>query len=168
VSFVTLGRLGRPHGLAGELALDVPGLEPAELLALRDFQWRGARGQTRPLTLAAARTATPRMLVRFAGVSSRAAAAELVNGELQIERSRLPDPGPGLAWTFQLIGCEVRTSEGRALGRLEEIMPPGAHPIYVVRGEREWMIPAVASVVRHVDLEAGVITVALPAGLEDI
>lgn len=168
MSFVTLGRLGRPHGLAGELALDANALEPRELLAMRDFLWRGARGETRPLTLATARAGTPRLLVRFAGVDSRAAAAELVNGELQVERSRLPDPGPGLAWTFQLIGCEVRTTDGRRLGTLESIMPPGAHPIYVVRGAREWMIPAVASVVQHVDLKAGVITVTLPAGLEDL
>jgi 16S rRNA processing protein RimM len=54
------------------------------------------------------------------------------------------------------------------LGTLESVMPPGAHPIYVVRGEREWMIPVVESVVRNVDLAGGVITVALPAGLEDI
>ena len=168
VSYVTLGRLGRPHGLAGELALDLAALEPRELLALREFRWCGARGETRQLILAGARPVLPRMLVRFAGVDSRAAAAELVNGELQIERARLPDPGPGVAWTFQLIGCEVRTVEGRVLGTLESIMPPGAHPIYVVRGEREWMIPVVESVVRQVDLAAGLITVALPAGLEDI
>jgi 16S rRNA processing protein RimM len=168
VSFVTLGRLGRPHGLAGELALVSAGLEARELIAMREFRWCGARGETRPLTLTAARSATPRMLVRFAGVNSRAAAAALVNGELQIERALLPDPGPGVAWTFQLIGCEVRTTEGRVLGTLERVMPPGAHPIYVVRGEREWMIPVVESVVRNVDLAGGVITVALPAGLEDI
>jgi 16S rRNA processing protein RimM len=168
VSFVTLGRLGRPHGLAGELAFDTGALEPRELIELREFRWLGARGQTRALTLAGARAVLPRMLVRFDGVNSRAAASELVNGELQIERARLPDPGPGVAWTFQLIGCEVRTVEGRILGTLESIMPPGAHPIYVVRGEREWMIPVVTNVVRNVDLTAGVITVALPAGLEDI
>ena len=73
-----------------------------------------------------------------------------------------------MAWTFQLVGCEVRTEEGRVLGALESVMASGAHPIYVVRGEREWMIPAVPSVVRNVDLKAGVITVALIPGLEDL
>ena len=168
MSFVTLGRLGRPHGLEGELALHMAALDPDELLALRDFRWLGERGLTRELTLTDARAVLPRMLVRFAGVNSRETAAPLVNGDLQVERSRLPDPGPGVAWTFQLLGCDVRTVEGRALGTLESILPSGAHPIYVVKGEREWMIPVVESVVRNVDLKAGVITVALPAGLEDI
>jgi len=40
--------------------------------------------------------------------------------------------------------------------------------VYVVRGEREWMLPAVESVVKRVDLEAGVVTVALIPGLEEI
>ncbi|MGH7741948.1 MAG: ribosome maturation factor RimM [Candidatus Eiseniibacteriota bacterium] len=166
--FVTLGRLGRPHGLDGELALHMAALDSAELLELREFRWRGLRGDTRALTLTDARPVLPRMLVRFAGVNSREAAAPLVNGDLQVERKRLPDPGPGVAWTFQLIGCQVRTVEGRALGALEGILPSGAHPIYVVKGEREWLIPVVENVVRNVDLKSGVITVALPAGLEDI
>jgi 16S rRNA processing protein RimM len=168
VSLVTVGRLGRPHGLHGELALDLVALEARELLALHDFTWRGAKGETRPLVLAAVRSAIPRMLVRFDGVASREQAQPLVNGLLMIERERLPDPGPGVAWTFQLEGCEVRTVEGRVLGTLESVMSSTAHPIYVVRGEREWMIPAVESVVRSVDLKAGVITVALIPGLEEL
>lgn len=168
MSLVTIGRLGRPHGLNGEMAIDMLALEPRELLAVREFTWRGKRGETRSLRLAAARAAEPRVLVRFEGVVTREAAAELVNGMLLVEPSRLPDPGPGMAWTFQLVGCEVRTEEGRVLGRLEEIVRTGANQVYVVQGGREWLIPATESVVKRVDLEARVITVALPAGLEEI
>lgn len=168
MSLVTIGRLGRPHGLEGEMALDDVSLAPAELLGLREFTWQSARGETRTLTLMDARPALPRMLVRFEGVASREAAAALVNGTLAIDRSKLPDPGPGVVYTFQLIGLEVRDTGGRVLGPLEDVVSTGAHPIYVVRGEREWLIPATDEVVRNVDLEAGVITVALPAGLEEI
>lgn len=168
MSLVTIGRLGRPHGLAGEMAIDRLALEPRELLALREFVWRGARGETRALTLAAARGRAPRALVRFEGIATREAAAALVNGMLLTERSRLPDPGAGMAWTFQLVGCEVRTEDGRVLGALADVLETGAHPVYVVRGEREWMLPAVESVVKRVDLEAGVVTVALIPGLEEI
>jgi 16S rRNA processing protein RimM len=168
VSLVNIGRLGRPHGLNGELAFSGASLQPAELLNLREFTWRGARGESRTLRLKAARSAVPRMLVQFEGIGSRASASALVNGTLWVDRAQLPDPGPGMAYTFQLMGLEVRDESGRVLGRLEDIVSSGAHPIYVVQGEREWLIPAVESVLRRVDLEAGVITVALPAGLEDI
>ena len=40
--------------------------------------------------------------------------------------------------------------------------------MYIVRGEREWLIPATEHVLRKVDLAKGVITVVLPAGLEDL
>ncbi len=109
-----------------------------------------------------------RTLLRFDGVDGREAASALVNGTLWAEEAVLPDPGPGVAYAFQLVGLEVRTEDGRTLGTLAELMTSAANPIYVVRGEREWLIPAVADVVRHVDLAAGVITVALPPGIEDL
>jgi 16S rRNA processing protein RimM len=54
------------------------------------------------------------------------------------------------------------------LGTIAEILPSGAHPIYVVRGERELLIPAIEPFVRSVDLENGVVIVDPPAGLEDL
>lgn len=160
--------MGRPHGLKGELTLDSCTLSAHELLAVRHFVWRGRRGETQPLDLTAARSAIPRMLVRFAGCDDRERAAALTLGELLVERDALPDPGPGVAYTFQLLGLEVRTADGRRLGVLEDIVSTGAHPIYVVRGERELLVPATAEIVRNVDLKSRVITVELPAGLEDL
>lgn len=167
MSLVRIGRLGRPHGLAGEVTLDGASLSARELMQVKTFEWKG-REASRGLELMAARDAVPRPLLRFEGFRTRADAATLTNGELWADRERLPDPGPGVVWTFQLIGCRVVTEEGRELGTLEAVWNTGAHPIYVVRGEREWLLPAHAEVVRHVDLEAGTITVRPPAGIEDI
>jgi 16S rRNA processing protein RimM len=150
------------------MALDGASLTPLELHAVKDFTWRGLKGATRTLALATARPTQGRMLVRFDGIEDRDQAAELTSGFLLAEADRLPDPGPGVAYTFQLIGLEVRTTDGRSLGRLEDIVATGAHPIYVVRGERELLVPATPDVVRAVDLAGGTITVELPAGLEDL
>jgi len=166
-TLVRVGRLGRAHGVRGEIALD-GSLTAPELHDIRSFVWRGARGETRPLELQTARPADRRVLLKFAGVDDRDQAASLTLGELLAERDRLPDPGPGVAYTFQLLGLEVRTVDGRRLGVLEDIVQTGAHPIYVVRGDKELLVPATPEVVRHVDLAAGAITVALPAGLEEI
>jgi 16S rRNA processing protein RimM len=168
VSLIPIGKLGRPHGIRGELTLEAPSLGADDLLAMREFTWQGRGGATRPLILTGARPLAPRVLVRFAGVDSRETAAGLVNGTLLAERALLPDPGPGHAWTFQLVGCQVRTDDGRALGRLEDVVRTAAHPIYVVRGEREWLLPATGDVVKNVDLEARVITVTLIPGLEEL
>jgi 16S rRNA processing protein RimM len=120
--------------------------------------------------LEAVRPAVPRLLVRFAGVATREQAAELTNGEIAVSRERLPDPGPGVAYAFQLVGLEVRAVDGRVLGAIADVLMAGAHPIYVVRGEggKEILVPVIEPVVKKVDLAAGVVTVDPPAGLEDL
>jgi len=165
---VRIGRLGRPHGLRGEMALDQTSLTARELMRVRRFVLKRRAVETLELSMAGARDAHPRPLVRFAGYDGRERAAELTGGELWAERERIPDPGPGIAYTFQLVGCRVITEEGRELGRLENVWLTGAHPVYVVQGEKELLLPAHAGVVKRVDLAAGVITVVLPAGIEEI
>ena len=168
MSLVQIGRLGRPHGLRGEVVLGRVSLSPEELEAIASFTWEGPRGERRTLTLASARPANDCVLVRFQDVTDRDQAARLTNGHLFADRQRVPDAGPGMAYTFQLVGLRVVTDDGRDLGVIVEVLQTGAHPVYVVRGEREIMIPAAGPVVRRVDLGAGVITVDLPAGLEDL
>ncbi|TMQ73042.1 MAG: 16S rRNA processing protein RimM [Candidatus Eisenbacteria bacterium] len=165
---VRIGQLGRAHGVHGEIALDGVSLTPEELEQLRSFTWRKSGVAERALVLEAVRPMHGRLLVRFSGFTQRERVAELTLGELWVERSKLPPPGPGEAYTFQLVGLRVVDSAGRELGVLREIMRTGAHPIWVVRGERELLVPAAAPIVRNVDLEAGVITVDLPPGLEQL
>jgi 16S rRNA processing protein RimM len=150
------------------VTLDGSSLTPEELLGLREFVWRGRGGTTHSLTLATARPMNARLLLCFQGCTERDHAAALTNGELLAERSKLPDPGPEAAYTFQLIGLRVETEEGRGLGELADIVNTGAHPIYVVRGERELLVPAAPGVLKRVSLTEGVIVVALPAGLEEL
>jgi 16S rRNA processing protein RimM len=169
MSQVQVGRLARPHGVRGEMMLDSISLTADELQNIGTFTWRGASGATRPLTIAAIRPASGRMLVRFAGIDDRDQAAMLTRGTLWAESERLPDPGPGMAYAFQLVGLEVVEQDGRRLGVLEEVWPTGANPIYVVRREgKELLLPATPTVVQKIDLDARRMTVALPAGLEDL
>jgi 16S rRNA processing protein RimM len=168
MQLVRIGRLSRAHGVRGELSLEGSVLTPLELHEMKRFTWRGRGGETLDLTLETVRPAHDRMLVRFAGYDDRDRARTLAPGELLVEPARLPDPGPGVAYTFQLIGLEVVTAGGRRLGTLEDVISTGANPIYVVRGERELLVPAAPGVVQHVDMAARTITVELPAGLEDL
>jgi len=167
VSLIEVGRLGRPHGLKGEQALDPCTFSPLELHAMRSFTWRGADGATRQLTIATARRAHDRMLVRFRESHNRDDAAALTNGHVLVEEERLPDPGPGAAYTFQLVGCEVTTEEGRVVGTVAEVWPSPAHPVLVVRGAGEILIPSVPEFVRAVDLAARRVTVRLLPGMEE-
>jgi 16S rRNA processing protein RimM len=68
-----------------------------------------------------------------------------------------------------LDGCAVQTEEGETLGLLRDVFSNGANDIFVVRGAaREYLIPALKTVVMGVDLAARRITVRLPAGLREV
>jgi 16S rRNA processing protein RimM len=168
MTWVRLGRLGRPHGVDGELYLDDCGLDAESLAALSRVEWRGADGSTQVLTLAGVRPAHTRMLVRFAGIDNRDQASRLTHGVLMAESTQIPDAGPGAVYQFQLLGLEVQTEDGRVLGTVTDAFPTAAHWVYVVNGARELMIPVHEGTILNVDLEARRITVSLPAGLEEL
>ncbi len=169
MSLVFLGRVGRPHGVDGELYVDRIALTAAELKSVRRVEWRGRGGESRELGIAAVRATHDRLLVRLHGVPTREAAAELTNGELWGESDRLPDPGPGVAYTFQLVGMRVVDVSGRELGVLRDVDTSAAQPLYrVERDGRERLYPGMEPFVKRVDLAAGVITMELPPGFDEL
>jgi 16S rRNA processing protein RimM len=93
-------------------------------------------------------------------------AAELLRGSwLYVSKDVLPELPEGSFYRFQLLGLAVRTEEGKALGRVEDILEAGPHDVCVVRGEDgEVLIPAVDALVR-VDLERGEMVVRSLPGL---
>lgn len=166
-SKVVLGRVGRPHGLKGSVGIEGSGLTADELRSIGTFTWRSRTGDVRQLTLKEVRGTDDRPLLRFRETPSRDEAAQLTHGHLLVDRDQLPDPGPDVVYTFQLIGLEVVTEDGRRLGEIAAVQP-GAQSIYVVRGEKEILIPATDAFVKSVDLTERRVTVSLPAGLEDL
>ena len=149
--------------------VDQIALDPDELGAMGPLEWRGRGDDRRTLSLREARLTHARMLVRFTGVSSREKATELTNGELWGEAMKLPDPGPGVVYTFLLVGLRVVEETGRELGVLKDVVTSTAQPLYLVEFEgRERLYPGIPPFVKHVDLAAGVITMELPAGFEEL
>ncbi len=163
---IPLARIARPHGLNGEVMLGDTPLGPRELRAIGRLTWRGRDGAERALTLVEARGAPGRVVARFEGVDQVEQAAGLRGGWLLGEASRLPDPGPGVAYRFQLIGFEVVSEDGRALGTLAEIWGTGAHDVLVVRGEGELLLPSVPEFLKSVDMSARRIVVKVLPGME--
>lgn len=149
--------------------VDQIALTPEELSAMGPMEWRGRGAEPYTVTVREARMTHARMLVRFVGCSSREGATELTNGELWGEASRLPDPGPGVVYTFQLVGLRVVDQNGRELGVLRDVMTSTAQPLYLVDFEgRERLYPGIKPFVKHVDLAGGIITMDLPPGFEEL
>ena len=77
-----------------------------------------------------------------------------------------PALSEGEYFHFQLLGLQVFTEEGERLGRVCEILETGSNDVYVVSGDGgELLLPALADVIRRVDLAERVMVVDLPDGL---
>ena len=153
-----------PHGLNGAVSAESCSDNPrrfnpgAELIT--------AQGQVMRITSASPHKG--RLLLCFAGVEDRDAAEKLRGLRLYVDRSQVEPLPEGSWYWFQLLGLEVR-QHGVRLGELTDVLPYTANDIYLVKRDdgRELMLPALRSMVKKVDLEAGVMEVELPAGLED-
>jgi 16S rRNA processing protein RimM len=150
-----LGRVGRPHGLEGEVVvmLNTDRSErttPGAVLHAGD----------RLLVVASARPHQGRWLVRFEGITDRNGAEELRGATLSGEP--LDDPGEGRIWVDELVGDEVREVNGNSLGRVTEVEANPAHDILVL--DDGALVPYVFVVGR----EPGVLIVDLPDGLLDV
>jgi len=148
--WVAVGRITRTHGVKGEVAV----------LPLSDIGSRFEPGSTiflderqdRPLTVASSRPHRQRLLVAFQGVGDRTAAEELRGHYVFVPSSSAPPLPAGEYWSYDLIGCEVRTEEGRLLGTVREVIHGPANDVWVAQGQGgEVLIPALKDVVHQVD-----------------
>jgi 16S rRNA processing protein RimM len=184
---IAVGRILRPHGLRGEVAVEVltdsprrlaPGSSlllvregeppvPMRVAARRGAAPAAATGKGKALA-ADSRPSRPRrsfQLLRLAGVEDRAAAEALRGAWLEIERSRVPAAPPGTYYHYELVGCRC-VAAGEVLGEVVEVVEDGGGVLLVVSdGRREVPVPFVARFLRAVDVERATIELELPPGL---
>lgn len=100
------------------------------------------------------------------GVSDLESAKAFVGCEILIPADRLKELPEDEYYWRDIIGLEVVTEDGRFIGNIETIFTTGSNDVYVCTGgEREILIPAIAEVVREIDLAKKVMVVRLLEGL---
>jgi 16S rRNA processing protein RimM len=165
---VTLGEITKPQGMKGEVRVNLFGGSVDVLERLQKMSAVRQGAPPRALSLESVRTQGRVVVLKFAEVTDRTAAENLVGWELQIPAGEMPELPSGEYYTFELEGLEIITESGDRLGILEEVLDLPAHDVYVVReGEREILLPATEEVVKEVDLDRRRMVVHLIAGLED-
>jgi 16S rRNA processing protein RimM len=107
------------------------------------------------------------VVLKLAGVDDRATAERLRGQTLFVPEDEAVQLPPDTYFWHQVIGLEVRTADGRDLGKISEILQTGSNDVYVVAREgKELLLPAIQDVVREIDLASGTMTVELLEGLE--
>jgi len=150
---VVLGRIGAPFGVQGWLKVQSY-TDPLEGIA-RYGVWELHRGESlgRRAVLDWKRAGSG-VAVQLEGVASREAAQALTGAEVRVERAELPPPAPGEYYWHDLIGLDAFGLQGEPLGRVAEILELPAHPVLVLEGERERLVPLVKERLAGVDLDA--------------
>lgn len=162
---VLVGRIGRPHGIRGELAVE-PRTDEPDRRFLPGIRLREEGGR-RTFTVADARWHSGRLLIRFEEIVDRTA-AEQARGVLLL--AAVPADEAPVAddeyWDRDLVGLTVLTAEGDAAGVVRRVQH-GPQDLLVIRtvGGEERLVPFVEQLVPTVDMAAGSLTLADVDGL---
>jgi 16S rRNA processing protein RimM len=162
--FLVVGKLGKPHGVYGEILMyvytDFPErITPGLVVYIgREFQ---------PLQITKVRSHARGLLLYFKGYQTRDEAAELRNSLVQVRTADRPELPPGDYYHHQLLGLQVVDESDTILGRITAIIETGANDVYVVQNEagKEVLIPAIDSVILDINLEDNQVRVHLLPGL---
>lgn len=162
-----VGRVVGAHGIRGEIKV-LPYGSSEELAALvRSKLYIGAEGEPVLHKVVQVRCHKMGLIVELAGVTTRSRAETLAGLEVSIDSDDLPALPEGEYYQSQLIGMEVRTSDGKGLGKIGNIISTGSNDVYEITGPNgEILIPAIKDVILEVDLDKNLITIKLPEGLE--
>jgi len=162
---VILGRITGVFGIKGWVKIQSY-TDPVEsILGFGDWLLQ-QRATQRTVTVREGRRHGRQVVAHIESYDDRDRAAGLVGAEISVLRSVLPELGAREFYRADLIGLTVRDGNGVVLGRLDHFIDAPAHPVMVVRGEKDLWLPATPPYLRRIDLDAGEIVVDWQPGEE--
>jgi 16S rRNA processing protein RimM len=163
---VPVGRVVKPHGIKGKVKLDYYGDDLSTFLLYRNVIIQDRTGRLQTYGVLEAVPQPPRIILKLKGIDTFEDAEPLMNGEVFVKREALPETEGGEYYWVDILGVDVKTEQGRRLGKLKEIFHTGANDVFVVEGKRrEIFLPATEEVIKNVDRERELIEVRWMGGL---
>ncbi|MER5552653.1 ribosome maturation factor RimM [Streptomyces sp. NPDC002793] len=166
---LVVARIGRAHGIKGEVTVEVRTDEP-ELRLGPGAVLATEPAQVGPLTIETGRVHSGRLLLRFDGVRDRTGAEALRNTLLiaEVDPAELPED-PEEFYDHQLMDLDVVLADGTEIGRITEITHLPSQDLFIVERPdgSEVMIPFVEEIVAEIDLEEQRAVITPPPGLID-
>ncbi|MFD5418230.1 ribosome maturation factor RimM [Streptomyces sp. NPDC127069] len=166
---LVVARVGRAHGIKGEVTVEVRTDEP-ELRLSPGAVLRTEPASAGPLTIETGRVHSGRLMLRFAGVKDRTAAEALRNTLLiaDVDPAELPEEEDEY-YDHQLMDLDVVLEDGTEIGRITEISHLPSQDLFIVERPdgSEVMIPFVEEIVAEIDLEEQRCVITPPPGLID-
>ena len=160
-AFITVGTIVNAHGIRGEVKVNPNGYDPAFIAGFDTLYIDG-----KAVAVRAARVHKSTVLLTLPGVEDMDAALALKGRTVAIRRTDAALP-EGEYFDEELQGMTVTDAEsGAEIGTLRRVLHYPAHDVYEVKGDREYLIPAVPGVfIAAVDADGGTMAVHMQKGL---
>jgi len=154
---IEIARVIAPHGIRGDVKVRLYS-DSFEAFNTRGFAYLKNTDGHRRIGYKALRVDPPFVYVHMDGVDTRNDAERLKNVPLFLRREEMEGLSDNEHYISDIIGLKV-ISDGKELGMLDDVLQHGAADVYVVKGKRSFMFPALKRVVKRIDPTAGVIEV---------
>lgn len=162
--FLEAGKIVTTHGIRGEVKI-MPYTDTPELLAEFDRLFTGK--DKNELIIEHSRVFKNMVIAKIEGIDTPEEAEKLRNKLLYMHRDDL-ELDEDTYFIQDLIGIEVRDADsGFVYGKITDVMQTGANDVYVITGEREYLVPAIPDVVISTDIDAEIMTIRPLDGLFD-
>tara|TARA_B100000508_G_C11429554_1_gene262641 strand:- start:105 stop:605 length:501 start_codon:yes stop_codon:yes gene_type:complete len=155
---ITIAKLGRPYGLKGWMFVQSFANPPEQLFQYSPLYLQ-KKQDWQELHITEHNTQGQKLLIHIEGCDSPEDAKTYTNQLIAIDRSQLSELEEGEHYWSDLEGLRVINQAGTALGYVDHLINTGSNDIFVVKGEREHLIPNIKTYVLSIDLKEKVITV---------
>lgn len=163
-----IGKIVNTHGVRGEV----------KVKRITDFEERFAVGETvylknneelLPLTISNHRLHKGFDLILFEEFNNINDVEKFKGQYLQIKADQQTNLPENEFYYHEIIGCNVFLNTGEQIGKVKEILSPGANDVWVIQrqGQKDALIPYIEQVVKEVDVRKQIITIEPMEGLLD-
>lgn len=168
INLISIGEVTTTQGHRGEVRVRPLTDFPERFKANACLHFEKA-GQVRNLTIETVRPQKNMLIVKFKEIPDMNSAEEIKGGVLKISKDELKALPGDTYYIFDIIGMKVETDEGVSLGTISDVLQTGSNDVYVVAGEtKQYLIPALKEIVRHIDKNQKIMVIKPLAGLLDL
>ena len=168
-NYYKVGKIVNTHGIRGEVrVISTTDTEERYQVGEQLFLFR-EKQDVLPLTIASYRRHKNFDLLSFEGYPNINDVESFRDGILKISEKQLRELDEHEYYYHEIIGLTVVDEDDKEIGKITEILSPGANDVWVVKrkGQKDALIPYIESVVKDIDLTEGIVHVEIPEGLLD-
>ena len=156
LQYIEAGEIVTTHGIRGEVKV-LCWLDDPEMLC----EFDRCRIDGKEVVMEQVRVQKTCNLVKLKGIDTMDAAQLLRGKTIELYREDIDDE---VIFAAELVGMEVQC-DGKTVGKVREVLDYPGNKFYVVKGEKEYMIPAVSAFVLGMDMEKNLMQVRLIEGM---